>query len=790
MSERPDASMEGETQEKEAIVEPTPEDLAALSTGEGNTETAEASDTDASVRSRTRHEVISPISPPPRRLPQDETYCILLRGQEVAEKGKQQKPRTELWIPSLLTPGLAPFAGPTLTEVVPVSRDQAVMFFGRRSRGEGLDMTAIPPMIARLPPRQVWMNIEIDLDYKDCLLETGVRMVAEADIESPRLPGRPPANPFSPYADIRRPFGLRDPDECRTPEARLSRSPSPRPRGDSPLGLGGSSRRGARLEDPLGHAVDFERLAKEALTRRFAEAKKEGKRIRERLYEEDRARRAREEQRLEEQRVEDFISRMNALNQPAPWSYPDPRVVPPPVTMPLPFAPTVPPPQDVPAPSSIPAAQAPSVSLPGPASTQSLTVVPSASTVKVSLTPSVNLPAPVEKKAGSRRSSSKKTSQGQHSTCCSGTSVRASSRSPDEDSDGSDSTIQGNRHHSGSESRSSRRRRRRTGRNRITINDFKIENNDPREAYENFVWDIERERAEHSDEKILPFAMEALVGPAGRVARTVAPPVTLQKILDRLKEFYGDVASFIQTSRQATALKKGENESVSDYGVRILTSVSRMLRTFPAHMQEREREQCLKESLYLGLPPSYQSQLAHLRDDPVKTFQDMMTAARTLEGNIDTYRGIHMAGRKDGSKSGSGFGKTYNIPNRHLKGTSAPVRSTSIEVPEGEYDFEEPQDSEPMDETEQEVRYYAECLARATQARFAGKSASAGGDPQSRGGSVNYQCYICLGPHPAKDCDLKEMVHTWLRDQGLGHFLEKGGSKKPTSNPPRPNPPK
>ena len=293
-------------------------------------------------------------------------------------------------------------------------------------------------------------------------------------------------------------------------------------------------------------------------------------------------------------------------------------------------------------------------------------------------------------------------------------------------------------------------------------------------------------RALHTDEEILPYALEALTGRPGEVARTTEPPVTLAKILARLKEFYGECSSFIATSREATKLRKGDNETVTDFGVDVLTSVNRMLRTFPAHMRDREREECLKETLFLGLPPHYQGQLSHIKSDRTKTFHDMVEMARSIESRIETFRSIHVP-KKDGNKNNSnsnGFGKTYNLPSRHLKGNTVTNRSAVLEGHVGEESedlaFESASYEDeviPGEDIDQEIQRYSNYLCRAVQTKYDLDK----GNPPKRDG-YQLKCRGCDGPHFIRDCPHLSTIREYLKTQGKMHFLEKGGTIPPAQN--------
>ena len=138
---------------KELSKEPPPEEEGRILDVEDRD--SEASDGNTSAQ-QTASEG-SPESPVDRtrgsgdRAPTQDRYCILIKGQE--DRGvSRQSPTPEIWTGTMLMMGLAPFAGPTLTEVVPISRDHAVLFFGRRSLNEGLGEDASLTMMRRLPP--------------------------------------------------------------------------------------------------------------------------------------------------------------------------------------------------------------------------------------------------------------------------------------------------------------------------------------------------------------------------------------------------------------------------------------------------------------------------------------------------------------------------------------------------------------------------------------------------------------------------------------------------------------
>ena len=581
----------------------------------------------------------------------------------------------------------------------------------------------------------------MDLEYERLSIQEGRRRVEERDRGLfPRSPGRPSANPLARLADIRAPFGLKameqEVDQIVAPPTGVWNPPQLTPIPDIPRAMerldafmsDGQSRdlkpRGFRLENSKGDEVNFEQLAFEALKRRREELRKQWKDGTSDTAAPHISSIPRGD------RVDEYLRSLSlaeALNAVGVRSAS---------------------PEKAPGEKSNPSGKSKSK--------------PKAT------------PAPVQPIAGSRRKSRRNGSGGSTS--------REASRDRDTDAGSTASSSRGGRRsrRDGDGSGTSSRRRRGGRPPRITINEFKIVNGDARTAYENFLWDVTAARVDNDDDKILPYALEALTGKPGEVARTVDPPITLEAIMARLKEFYGEVSSFISTSRDATNLRKGENETVSEFGVSVMNNVSRMLRTFPAHMQDSERNQCLKETLFLGLPPNYQSQLAHLKDNPERTFEEMFQLARTIEDRIAAFRRIHGI-KKDPKANNGGFGKTYNLPNRQLKGTTVPNRSANPEPSTEEFsefqDFEETEREDPEAEKEREIQYHAECLARAAQASFdLNKHLK-----QGTGTPSNMECYICGGPHSAKDCPHRAAVKDFLKGQGL-LFLGKGGANPPSSN--------
>ena len=151
-------------------VEASPSAVSTDNSGEGGSEGLEASS--------------------PQTLAVFERYCVSMTAQYPTREINRLP--DELWRSDVLHDMLSPhFDG--LVEAVVTAPRKAILFYGRRSMGEGLTRFRIADCIAALPRLVKWLDVgpELKLRYAEKTVKEGRAAVAAALEEYRRGPGRP-----------------------------------------------------------------------------------------------------------------------------------------------------------------------------------------------------------------------------------------------------------------------------------------------------------------------------------------------------------------------------------------------------------------------------------------------------------------------------------------------------------------------------------------------------------------------------------------------------------------------
>ena len=689
------------------------------------------------------------VSLPNRHIPGDVRYCIFVTAVQVVDEFRQF-PDPALWESKLLTLAFKPYLGDLLTEAVPVGRGQAVLFCGRRSLGEGVDEEDALYVLTILPPRQQWMGQELELRYEDLTVMEGRRRLATFRLEEREARARPGMT--SPYHLIRQPFGGIPFGQRGEPlTSPLPVRPGPPA---SPIPSPESNRQRARLIGPDGQEIDFGELQREAIARHNQRLVVSGQ--------------------PQPNRVQQYLQGIREA--PLPYN---------PSTAPTPAAalrPAVFLPNPIPNPNMVeanPPAFVHQNTTPAVEGT-TRTDLPTAGGIVPANPPSA--PQPVSKTAGARRKKPKKKSHHhrQHSSSSSDSEATVVLPQTDDDT----SSILGS-----SVSTASRRRRREERRAPIIFNTFNAEGDDVQMDYENLLADIAVAQETHNDKSIVGPLMKALKKEPGNLVRQLERPYTLEKMMEVLEENYGDLSTFVTASRAVTNLKLRDEETIRRYGVRVTTCTGRLFKKSP-HLSEEEKVACKKEAFYLGLPEVYQNQIAHIKDDPSKTYVDLARAARNIEERRSKEetskdkddkadnKAKEEVDNKPNPQATTSFGRGRNFPMRHPKGNYVNTRNAAVEeATEDTYS----QENQMYFPTLEDI---GSVVAKAMRGELLGtvptpktdKSQCATSHAASAPYPGNLKCYLCEGPHPIKDCHLLAIAIECLQEKG---FLGKKGESAP-----------
>ena len=687
------------------------------------------------------------VSLPCRHLPGDVRYCIFVTAVHVVDEARQF-PDPALWNSQILTMAFKPYLGDILTEAVPVGMGTAVLFCGRRSLGEGLAEDDNLHVLTILPPRQRWMGQELEMRYEDLTVMEGRRRLATFRLEEREARAR--TNWTSPYHLYRQPFGGIPFGQRGEPwTSPLPMQPGPEdvgphlgiPQQASPIPLPESSRQRARLIGPDGQEIDFGELQREAI--------------------------ARHNQRLlvssqpQPNRVQQYLQGIR--NAPPPYN--PPTASPPAATL------------------------RPPVFLPNPIPNANMADTVPPVFVHQNTTPVVDgtappnppqVPQPVSKTAGARRKkSNKKSHRHRRHSSSSSDSDATVAQVPQTDDD--TSSIMGS-----SVSTASRRRRREERRAPIIFNTFNAEGNDVQMDYENLLADIAVAQETHNDKSIVGPLMKALKKEPGNIVRQLEQPYTLEKILEALEENYGDLSTLVTASRAVATLKLRDEETIRHYGIRVTACTGRLFKKSP-HMSEEEKLSCKKEVYLEGLPEVYQNQLAHIKDDPSKTYEELARTARSIEekrskektskdkDDATDKKAKEEADSKPKPQATTSFGRGRNFPMRHPKGNYVNTRNAAVAEADDSYSQENQMYFPTLEDIESVVAkaMRGECTASTPKAD---DSQCAISHAASASYSGNIKCYLCEGPHPVKDCHLLTPAIECLQEKG---FLGKKGESAP-----------
>ena len=714
-------------------------------------------------------------------------YCLWLSVVELKD-GERSLPNPLVFNRDVLTDRYSHYVGAQLTEVCPISRDEAIIFCGSRSNGEGLTQQEAIHLSASLPPMVVWPTGAFMCQYEAVTVALGVKRLNTHERSLPqeerRRPGRPrtPLGISSPPVSPRRrgvpalvpppppvpayisrwshPIDLAGgywsipyqaapmPPITATPYPAAWAQPANIPQPPPPVPVVREEdleRRGARLLDVNGREVDLEAYLRARGWKRQPAPDTGSHTI----------------QVQGEERVKQYL-------------------------------------QDLP-----------------PDRDQVPEVIPQGSPAR---SKKFAGPRPVDKRAGSRRKAHRVSSKGKKSSrtrlaepsaCamgrCQGHSMLdcmrpAQTAASDSESDGASSITSHRTSYMDDEehgSTPSGHTRRHLAHSSITLMPFDGSGPKAIDDYLAFKSDVLNALSIHPDAKVASHMLKVLKGNPGRIVRFTDPPYSARKFLEQLDKNYADTNDFVSATNRLAKLTKTPTMSINDYGAEITQAVLRLSK-LGTGMTEEQKSATQKYSFYWGLPPDFRSQLAHFKDDATGTFDQMLTAAREIESHLtpekddkkeedEKNKEQDKTPTKPNPTSGGGttFGKNRFFPRNHLKGTNVTSHVASPMEDASMGATSDPLDYPTLASADDELTRVAELAAvRAIRDEIGQRNGNFTRSAPKKDLS-DIECHVCGEKgHYARDCPYLPHVQQYIKSGG---FLDKlkGDPGKDQTSPPK-----
>ena len=142
-----------------------------------------------------------------------------------------------------------------------------------------------------------------------------------------------------------------------------------------------------------------------------------------------------------------------------------------------------------------------------------------------------------------------------------------------------------------------------------------------------------------------------LRGPPADVIQSLGPYTSVVTILAKLETMHGAVAPLDVMMRKLFSLNQAKGESVTNYAIRLETTLANIQRDHPAEVTEINLDTSKRDQFYLGLKKSYKESLRYLYDTGAAS-ESILKVARKAEVEEENYKDNDPAPAKSAQAQG------------------------------------------------------------------------------------------------------------------------------------------
>ena len=129
----------------------------------------------------------------------------------------------------------------------------------------------------------------------------------------------------------------------------------------------------------------------------------------------------------------------------------------------------------------------------------------------------------------------------------------------------------------------------------------------------------------------------SLIGPPADAVRSLGPYASVATILNKLETMHGAVAPFDVMMRKLFSLGQTKGESVTNFAIRLETTLANIQRDHPRQMTDASMEASRRDRFYQGLKKSHKESLRYLYDTGAP-YEAILRATRKAEAEAEHYK--------------------------------------------------------------------------------------------------------------------------------------------------------
>ena len=164
-------------------------------------------------------------------------------------------------------------------------------------------------------------------------------------------------------------------------------------------------------------------------------------------------------------------------------------------------------------------------------------------------------------------------------------------------------------------------------------------------TFSQWIHEVREAQTRNPEPTVRNWISRSLRGTPGELVRSLGPLASVDAILRALEGKYGAVAPLDVMMKKLFGMSQGKTESVTNYAVRIESTLANIQRDHPHHVDPAYMESSGRDRFFQGLKKTYRDSLRYLYDTGA-TYEVILRAARKAEAEAEHYKETEAATAK------------------------------------------------------------------------------------------------------------------------------------------------
>ena len=164
-------------------------------------------------------------------------------------------------------------------------------------------------------------------------------------------------------------------------------------------------------------------------------------------------------------------------------------------------------------------------------------------------------------------------------------------------------------------------------------------------TFAQWIHEVREAQTRFPESTVRNWISRSLRGPPADAVRSLGPYASITSILNKLETMHGAVAPYDVMMRKLFGLSQSKGESVTNFAIRIETTLANIRRDHPHQMDRNQGEASQRDRFFQGLKKTYRDSLRYLYDTGAP-YENILTAARKAEAEAEHYKEPETASAK------------------------------------------------------------------------------------------------------------------------------------------------